>query len=95
MATRRKRMSKHDNPGSPLLFRNWIQELHDVIGKMPRGQECVDIDCVKLAANRNAFLCTSCGVKYYDAYKTILSPSERARAQLNWLKKHVLAEEPE
>ena len=93
--TETKRMSKHDNPDHPFKFRNWRKELDEVIGTLPRGQECVDIDCKKLVANRGAFLCTECGMKYYDSYKGIIVPTEQARAQLNWIKIHILAQDPE
>jgi hypothetical protein len=91
----KKRISKHDDPNNPLVFRNWKKDVDDVVASMPRGQECADADCTALSANRNAFLCKDCGTKYYDAYKNILSSSERARAQYKWLCENVLIKDPE
>ena len=88
-------ISKNDDPNNPLVFRDWNKELETIVGTMPRGQECAAASCTKLSANRNAFLCKDCGIKYYDAYKNIISTTERARAQYNWLREYVLVKNPE
>lgn len=97
MAVRKKKKlkSKHNNPKSQIVFRNWKAELKELIDSMPTGIECVVADCNDLPTNRSAFLCKDHGIKYHDSYKAITSPSEIARAQFNWLKKFVLVEDTE
>ena len=93
MARSKKLVSKHDDPNSPIEFKNWKKEVDDLIGTFPRGVECVVADCKNLPTNRGAFLCKDCGTKFYDAYKTAVSPTERARIQYGWLQKYVLVQE--
>jgi hypothetical protein len=96
MVKRKKKLtSKHDDPNSPIVFRNWDKDLKELIDSMPRGIECVVADCDQLPTGRGAFLCKKHGIAYQDSYKGIDSLSERARAQYNWLKQHVLIEDPE
>jgi len=95
MARAKKLISKHDDPNSPIEFRNWKKELDEVIGTFPKGVECVAVGCSNLPSNRGAFLCKECGIKYYDFYKNIVSPTERSRAQYNWIAKNILAQDPE
>jgi len=91
----RRKMSKHDDPNSELVFRNWIKELDELMGTLPKGVECVAIGCENKPSNRGAFLCVECGKRYLDVYKDIISPTEIARAQFTWIKRNVLAEDVE
>jgi len=91
----KRKMSKHDDPNSELVFRNWSKELDELIGTLPKGVECVAIGCGNKSSNRGAFLCVECGKKYLDSYKNVVSVTEIARAQFGWIMHNVLAQDPE
>ena len=88
-------ISKHDDPNSPIEFRDWKKEVDGLIASFPKGVECVAAGCPNLPGNRGAFLCNSCGIRYYDSYKNIVSPWERSKAQYNWIRQYILVKDPE